>query len=112
MDIQGSEDIYRYKNDTKIIFLLPPSYEEWMRRLEQRGAMSMEEKQRRLSSATKEITAALSLNNLELFINHDLLSSVAEINDYITKGNMTLDSNTQIRNHAMKLLEELKKHLN
>lgn len=111
MDIQGSEDIYNYKNDTKIIFLLPPSYKEWMRRLDQRGVMSQEEKRRRLSSATKEIKLALGLNNLELFMNHDLLNSVSEINNYITKGVKPYDTNTQIREHAQDLLSNLEKQL-
>lgn len=111
MDIQGSEDVLNYKSDTKIIFLLPPGFEEWMRRLEKRGAMSDDEKRRRLKSASAEIKLALEAKNLELFINHDLVNSVNEIDNYITKGIKTPDTDYQIRNHALKLLAELDKRL-
>ena len=51
MEVQGVADLTKIKHDIITIFMLPPSFEEWMNRLKHRGKMSSEEFKRRLTSA-------------------------------------------------------------
>ena len=51
-DIQGADSIKSFSDDTIAVFVLPPNFDEWMRRMDGRGEMSHEEKRRRLISAT------------------------------------------------------------
>jgi guanylate kinase len=52
-------NVMRAKPDTKAIFLLPPSFEEWQNRMASRGHMSEHELRNRLRSAATEFEAAL-----------------------------------------------------
>jgi guanylate kinase len=59
IEIQGADNVMRAKPDTKAIFLLPPSFEEWQNRMASRGHMSEHELRNRLRSAATEFEAAL-----------------------------------------------------
>lgn len=52
-DIAGVQNIKKAKPDTLAIFLLPPSFEEWLKRIEGRGGLSPEELARRMNSAAR-----------------------------------------------------------
>jgi guanylate kinase len=53
-EIKGAETLFKVKPDTIAIFVLPPTFEEWMKRLKNRGEMSQAEFKRRLASAIAE----------------------------------------------------------
>lgn len=52
-DIEGVKNIKKVKSDAVAIFLLPPSFDEWMSRIEGRGGLSAEELDRRMISAER-----------------------------------------------------------
>lgn len=54
----GADNVMKVSNKAKAIFLLPPSFEEWQRRIQSRGHMSPHEFKNRLNSAVKELDAA------------------------------------------------------
>jgi len=58
LDVQGGLSIKRQFEEALLIFLLPPSWEELQRRLEKRGAESLEQMEKRLSTARYEIQEA------------------------------------------------------
>lgn len=62
------------------VFLLPPSYAAWRSRLEKRGKMPPEELKRRLQTAVKEITYALSVPFFYFVINDDLENTAKVVN--------------------------------
>lgn len=107
MDIQGADEIKMLKPDTINIFLLPPSFEEWMRRLRDRGAMDNAEKLRRLKSAVYEIETVIPKSDVTIFINDDLDDTVYKINDFILNRNYKEDDKAA-REHAKKILGQLK----
>lgn len=107
MDIQGSKDISKYKKDVKNIFILPPEFDKWMKRLDGRGEMTEKEKNRRLLSASHEISAAIGDQSLEMFINHELHLSAQELDDYINNGNRSANAKQNVLNHANELLTRL-----
>ncbi len=75
MDIQGVSEIIKRLPNIHPIFILPPSYDEWMHRLSERNFNSSE-KDKRLDSARAEIRAALSNPNI-IFVVNDQIGSTA-----------------------------------
>lgn len=57
IDLQGARSVRAVMPDALLIFLLPPSWEELVRRLVGRGTESAEEQQRRLETAKVELAA-------------------------------------------------------
>ncbi len=44
VDIQGADAIQHFKPDAYSMFVLPPAFDEWMRRLDTRGSIDQKEK--------------------------------------------------------------------
>ncbi len=57
IDLQGARSVRAVMPDALLVFLLPPSWEELVRRLIGRGTESPEEQQRRLETAKVELAA-------------------------------------------------------
>ncbi|MBO0982564.1 guanylate kinase [Rathayibacter sp. SD072] len=57
IDIQGARQVRERMPDARLVFLLPPSWDELVRRLVGRGTESPEEQQRRLATARVELAA-------------------------------------------------------
>ena len=57
IDIQGARQVKKAMPSAVLVFLLPPSWDELVRRLTARGTESLEEQQRRLETAKAEIDA-------------------------------------------------------
>lgn len=58
IDVQGARQVRRVFNDALLIFVLPPSAEELVRRLSDRASEDPAERRRRLANAQREIEAA------------------------------------------------------
>lgn len=82
IDIQGVEIITRNVPGLNAAFLLPPTFEIWLERLDKRGQMSHVERARRLQSAASEMEHVLNNSHFNLFINRD----VPTVADQITRG--------------------------
>ena len=110
IDVQGCRTLMALSKNILPIFILPPTYEKWMMRLDSRGTMSHEEKNRRLTSAAREIDYALLSKNFIFVINDDL-DEAAEKLDQIVKNRSGDDLEQQVaRAHARQLLKELLKN--
>ena len=79
MEVQGVDVLTEVKPDIVTIFMLPPSFDEWMRRLKQRGVMSRDEFKRRLTSAINEFDFALNSNKFTFVINEDFRHTAEQI---------------------------------
>jgi len=79
-EITGASSAVKYKPDTIVIFLLPPSFDEWQRRIKHRGLMTPEEYKRRMQSASKEFEVALSNDYYRFVINDTGDDSLIQIN--------------------------------
>jgi len=79
-DIDGADNATKYKPDTIAIFVLPPSFEEWQRRIKHRGVMTTTEYKRRMQSACKELEVALERDYYQFVINESIEQSVIQIN--------------------------------
>lgn len=83
-EIAGAENATRLKPDTIAIFMLPPSFEEWQRRIALRGTMELDEYKRRMESACKEFEAALSHAYYRFVINESV-EQAASVVDRIAR---------------------------
>lgn len=92
-EIAGADNAKKYKPDTVTIFVLPPSFEEWQRRLKHRGDMDALEFKRRMQSAAEEYKHALE-RDYYLFVINDEVSHAAQKVNGLAKL-QTVDKNDQ-----------------
>lgn len=84
---EGVENIRQAKPDTLFFFIMPPSYDEWVRRLTKREAMSDAELEKRRQSAVLELAEALRPESDFIFVvNERLEKSAQEIAEAAVKG--------------------------
>lgn len=107
VDIHGCDNIKSFSDTALPIFILPPAFDEWMRRLDNRGAMDPAEKRRRLNSAAEEIQAALDRSYFRFIINWDLRLTVEELHQHIISSDFGITEQAAARTHAQQLLIEL-----
>lgn len=77
IEIVGVHNIVQVKPDTQTIFMLPPSFADWIKRINDRGNMNLSEKRRRLQSAEAEFKAALQ-NEYFIFVINDTIGHAVE----------------------------------
>lgn len=103
IEIIGMQNIIKSKPDTYPLFILPPSFDVWMQRLDKRGEMSLDEKRRRLGSAVQEFTSGLENDYYIFVINDDFHNSVKKIHGIVIEGKPSPDQAS-----GRKLAEELR----
>ncbi len=102
IEIVGMHNIVEACPGAIAIFVLPPSFEEWMKRLDGRGDMPKAEKKRRLQNAILEFDAALKHDYYKFVINNDFHNSVDKIIE-ITNGNVDIKN----QNAGIELVKKL-----
>ncbi|MFC6355452.1 guanylate kinase [Luethyella okanaganae] len=79
IDIQGARSVRRAMPEAKLVFLLPPSWEELVRRLVGRGTEEVSEQQRRLETAKVELAAVDEFDHR--VVNRDVGEAAQEVVD-------------------------------
>lgn len=85
VEIGGFINILHLKPDTFGIFILPPSFDIWLERLQLRGQMPKEEIRSRLKTGVRIFSEALSRNDANIVINIKIEDTVAEIDALVKK---------------------------
>jgi len=101
--LKGVQDLYIHIPGIRSFFILPPSFEVWMERLEKRGHMSHVERAKRIDSAKKELEAAIQNEHFILVINDELPRVTKEILDNITD----IPSQQRNRELAQRLIDHI-----
>lgn len=73
------EHIVAVKPGTRAILVIPPSFDEWIRRLDGRGEMSDVEKQRRYKTAHRILSAVQGWDFIDIVINDVLDDAVDDV---------------------------------
>lgn len=107
IDIVGAENIKQLFSNVKAVFLLPPNFEEWMRRLNHRGKMSKWERQRRLKTAEEELYEALKKDYFVFFVNDDLSNVASQIDEFVLSGKIDKKQQAETVKIAKSLLKNL-----
>lgn len=82
IDLQGARSVRRVMPDAVLVFLLPPSWEELVRRLLGRNTEDSVEQQRRLETAKIELAAQDEFDYK--VVNHDVGQAAREVVDLMT----------------------------
>lgn len=111
VDTQGV-DIYKKLSQSVIaIFILPPSYEEWLRRMQYRyesqDVLSKAWPVRK-SSAIQELQLALEVPYYHFVINNDVNESVEACLKIIREGDSLKNKNDEARLLARDILDQIK----
>ncbi len=77
IDLQGARSVRAVMPETRLIFLLPPTWDELVRRLIGRGTESPVEQQRRLETARVELAARDEFDFK--VVNHEVSQAAAEV---------------------------------
>lgn len=110
IEIVGADNVMQVKPDAKAIFVLPPSFEEWQRRINGRSQMSPQEISNRLASAQKELKAALDHDYYQFVIADDISRAVSVINS-IASGEKALQEQQKGRQLAQQFYDQLQQKL-
>lgn len=104
--IYGPPAFRDYSKKAKFIFIVPPSFEIWIDRLNRRGAMSRHELIRRLTSAKKEISVALERDYYHFIVSEDIEHNVQSATNIVNEQK-SLDSEDRAKKIATELLVEI-----
>lgn len=96
VDIGGIQNVLKLKPDTVAILLLPPSFEEWQRRISERGEMPADVYKSRLETAERIFAAAIDEHSelLHLVLNQNIAQAVQSIDD-LANGKRPTEVDTQ-----------------
>jgi guanylate kinase len=108
---QGVASIIKIKPNTKTIFVIPPTFKEWLVRIDNRGILSPSEKKRRLQSMIIEINQGLLVDYYHFVVNGELDQAVIEIKDYIEDNHFDPIQEQENRQKARELSESAKSYL-
>lgn len=81
MTIEGAFHYLQLAPSVKAVFLLPPSYEIWMKRLTKRGVTDPQDLRHRMQEAADEIEHAMQADNMYIVINDDLEDAIQVVDD-------------------------------
>jgi guanylate kinase len=111
IEVEGALTLRKLFPKSLFVFLLPPSFEIWMDRLNSRGDMHEEEFKRRLTSALYEIESAIECDFYQFVINNEIHEAATAV-DELAKGRQP-DSNKQAHGieHAKNLVNNIKQYL-
>jgi guanylate kinase len=77
IDLQGARQVRERMPEALFVFLMPPSWDELVRRLVGRGTESDEERARRLETAREELAAEAEFD--ETIVNHEVHAAAEEL---------------------------------
>lgn len=108
IEVQGVDEYAKLKPDTVAVFVLPPSYAQWLERLKKRGVTNPAELRRRFKSARMEIQTALDRDYYQFVVNNDLPTAISDIMSIIDDPRAT---RREAQATAKMLLAEIEKSL-
>lgn len=111
LDVKGVDEYVKLKPDTTAVFVLPPNFAEWQKRLKKRGIFDELEARNRLESALFELETALSKDYYHFVINDELNQAVEDVKSLANGQNLLPDKEVSGRQLAQSLLNEISKNL-
>jgi guanylate kinase len=112
IEIVGMQNIINAKPDVFALFVVPPTFDVWMKRMDGRGVLPMPEKIRRLQSAVQEFEAALTKDYYIYIVNEEFNHSVERIHTRILENRHDPAHQAIGREVIERLLVETQAYLN
>lgn len=101
IDTKGGLRIKRMFSDAILIFLLPPSLKELIRRLDLRGRESLEERKKRIANGREELRDALNYDYI--VVNEKVEEACKDIMSIVRANSLTTDRN---KDKLIKIMKE------
>lgn len=111
IEVVGADNIYEAKPDTTFLFILPPSFDEWLVRMQARGTLPEDEVRRRLESAVNELTIGLDRDYYRFVVNNTFMHTAKAVDDLIMLGVQSEELQIDGRRVAEELLRDTTKYL-
>lgn len=84
--VQAEQELHRLKPDIKTIFLIPPSYEDFIRRIKEERVTAEDEIKRRLASAKSEINIALETKRYYMLVSDEQENVKVKSDEFLRYG--------------------------
>ena len=109
IEVQGVAEYKKIDPNVKAIFVLPPSYEVWQRRIATRYEGNIDEADyaRRMATARVELKNALGSEHFYYLINDDLDVATKAVDSLVILNQIDPDAQDKARKVAESLLEKL-----
>lgn len=111
IEVVGADNIHAAKPDTLFLFILPPSFNEWMARMEARGQLPAPEIRRRLASAIDELTIALDRDYYQFVVNDTFMDTAEAVEKLVAGEPRAAGAQAHGQAVAERLLVDTKAHL-
>jgi len=111
IEVQGCETIAQLKPDIIPIFVLPPNFEEWLRRIHKRSELTNEEVKSRLEAAVREYGIALEDDRFIFIVNDNLEDAVQAVDEVARLGHRDPAAEAQFRELAKSLRDQAQDYL-
>lgn len=107
VDVEGTKNIRAVKPDTKFFFVVPPSYEEWISRLNGREVMDELEFTNRCRTAIEVLKEGLAQPDFRFIVNYSSLHSATEVDRQVKMKVIDQQSHQLGKKVAEAILAEL-----
>lgn len=111
MEIEGVINLSRLKPDAIVIVFVPPSFREWINRINNRGKLSDYELHNRFQTATKLFKLALPHQNFHFVINDKIGPTIDYVNNLVKNDAQDASTETHARQLAQELYIEIADYL-
>lgn len=110
VELFGALNVVKAKPDAICVFILPPSFDEWIQRWQQREKISGEEFDRRMDTAERNIRLSLEQSKFHFIVNDNLEEAVRLV-DNLANGKLpAVDQEKAARDRAKQLLADIVAH--
>jgi len=104
---KGAAKVMNVSPATLAVFLIPPNFDEWIRRLINRGRLKQAEVRRRLASAEQELEGVLESDSFFILVNDDSTQTTRDIQN-LAFGSVTSQDVKSNKKVAWEILNQLK----
>jgi guanylate kinase len=111
LEYKGANNIADATDEATVICLLPPDYDEWMRRLQSREVMSEQEFHNRLQTAKHVLENALQRPTFTFVVNNDVTRAADAIDSLVKNRTRGEEEAETGRDVATQLLKKVEDHL-
>jgi guanylate kinase len=108
----GVNNVQKTKPDATIIGLIPPSYDEWIRRLRGREVMHDQEFHNRLITAEKVLENMLAYDHFKIVVNDTIEQCIQDIRQIVERDLYTEETHVYVSSVARELLASVRDALN
>lgn len=111
IEVVGADHVHALSPEAKFLFVMPPSFDEWMVRMSVRGELPEDEMKRRLESAIEEIVTALDRDFYTFVINDTFAHAARHVDALIHGKTDTPEDQEAARMVAREILDDTQKYL-